>query len=885
MSTTYTKARFWKCALQVNPAGYIAYQGTDHGMTEAQYNAKLVQVALENDIKVIGLADHGCVDGVDAIKNAMNAAGILAFPGFEISSSEKIHFVCLYSEDTSLTELHRYLGDLQLLDTTNGIRPSRLSAEQLLSKIEEHGGFIYAAHCTGDSGLLQRRLNHIWQNPLLKAVQIPGIIDDLLGVEDGFYRKVICNKEAAYKREQAIAVINAKDVAVPEDLANPQASCLIKMTTPGFDAFRLAFKDPESRVRLNSDMEEKYYSQLENLKVTGGYLDGLEINFSEHLNAIIGGRGTGKSTLMECVRYALGQTPIGENAKKQHTAIIKENMGKTKARIELSVRSSKMNGQRFRIARRYGEIFSVLDEYGNPSSFLPEDLLPGIEIFGQNEIYEIAQSRDGQRKLLERFLDSGHAETEGAIKEAVGKLAENRKNIVAIRNDLASVEDQVARLPKLEEQIGQFKKLGLEDKLQIIPLLERSRRLLERAHSQEGPNLEKAVHAIRDSLPDTVFLGDTALEGLPQAEIFRKVRMELEALCQETEQTLIKWQAMYDSRQSRLADLAEQIHSGISTEEAALEQTFRELPACEGKSGKEVGLEYQRLLKEVERIRPQEISVKTHQKLLDERMAQRKAIHDVLSTQRAERSAYFERTLKRLNKRLAGQLKLQVKTEANRRPVVDFLLNCHLEGVGEARLAWIEQAQDFSPIKLAELIRQGPISLREAHGGVTPTVAESLCRLTPDQLFQLEEIELPDVVEIELNISHGGPEHYRSIDKLSTGQQCTAILHLLLLENKDPLLMDQPEDNLDNAFIADRIVAELRRAKISRQFIFATHNANIPVFGDAEWIGVFESEDGNGIMPESSQGAIDVPHVRDKAAKILEGGKTAFIQRKEKYGY
>jgi hypothetical protein len=157
--------------------------------------------------------------------------------------------------------------------------------------------------------------------------------------------------------------------------------------------------------------------------------------------------------------------------------------------------------------------------------------------------------------------------------------------------------------------------------------------------------------------------------------------------------------------------------------------------------------------------------------------------------------------------------------------------------------------------------------------------------LTADQLFQLEEIELPDVVEIELNISHSGPEHYRSIDILSTGQQCTAILHLLLLENKDPLLMDQPEDNLDNAFIADRIVAELRRAKISRQFLFATHNANIPVFGDAEWIGVFEVENGNGVMPVSSQGAIDIHHVRDKAAEILEGGKTAFIQRKDKYGY
>ena len=97
--------------------------------------------------------------------------------------------------------------------------------------------------------------------------------------------------------------------------------------------------------------------------------------------------------------------------------------------------------------------------------------------------------------------------------------------------------------------------------------------------------------------------------------------------------------------------------------------------------------------------------------------------------------------------------------------------------------------------------------------------------------------------------------------------------------------MDQPEDNLDNAFIADRIVAELRNAKISRQFIFATHNANIPVFGDAEWIGILQATDGQAQMPLDAQGAIDIPEVRDNAAIILEGGRAAFNQRKTKYGF
>lgn len=159
-------------------------------------------------------------------------------------------------------------------------------------------------------------------------------------------------------------------------------------------------------------------------------------------------------------------------------------------------------------------------------------------------------------------------------------------------------------------------------------------------------------------------------------------------------------------------------------------------------------------------------------------------------------------------------------------------------------------------------------------------------RLQSSQLMELESLELEHRVDIFLNVAHGQADAvFRPLNKLSTGQQCTAILHMLLLENVDPLLMDQPEDNLDNAFIADRIVAELREAKTSRQFLFATHNANIPVFGDAEWIGVFTAAENQGCLGLEAQGSIDVPVIRDQVASILEGGRDAFIQRKEKYEF
>ena len=95
----YTVARFWRCALQVNPSGYQArYRGTEHGLDEAEYNQQTVDQCLTLGINVVGIADHGSVDAVDSLRQVLEPHGIIVFPGFEIASSEKIHMVCLFPE-------------------------------------------------------------------------------------------------------------------------------------------------------------------------------------------------------------------------------------------------------------------------------------------------------------------------------------------------------------------------------------------------------------------------------------------------------------------------------------------------------------------------------------------------------------------------------------------------------------------------------------------------------------------------------------------------------------------------------------------------------------------------------------------------------------------
>jgi hypothetical protein len=218
-----------------------------------------------------------------------------------------------------------------------------------------------------------------------------------------------------------------------------------------------------------------------------------------------------------------------------------------------------------------------------------------------------------------------------------------------------------------------------------------------------------------------------------------------------------------------------------------------------------------------------------------------------------------------------------------RSPLKEFFLHCKLDGVAEKRLSWIDEADTISVAELVSLVRKGADALLGTFkkAGMQKQVADALVAIPATKVRELEELELPGGMELLLNVARE-TENYREVGRLSTGQQCTAILHLLLLDNPDPLIIDQPEDNLDNAFIAEHIVNELRASKTRRQYLFATHNANIPVFGDAEWIGVLQEEDNRSKLLAS--GSIDAKQVKELAANILEGGREAFTRRREKYG-
>ena len=349
-----------------------------------------------------------------------------------------------------------------------------------------------------------------------------------------------------------------------------------------------------------------------------------------------------------------------------------------------------------------------------------------------------------------------------------------------------------------------------------------------------GPRILEEVMRVRDgqrqfeeSLPDLVFLSDKGLEGLPHAELLLRARQILGDLSTTLRQKVREIDKAISEATMALNGLVEELDNALEASDAQLEKEFAKLPAVAGKRGKEIGRAYQRLLREIEQIRPAETRLKTVGTLVKELEQARRNLLGEISDVRSARTGAKQKAVKGLNKRLAGKLRITIVPDGLRQPLKNVLQG--LPGVGPRRTGWVDQARDLTAMGLVAAIREGTDALLAKGWGLTAGVAETLNRMTPSQLYALEAIDIDDRVSLELNVSLTG-ERYRSLDRLSTGQQCTAILHLLLLDNPDPLIMDQPEDNLDNAFIAERIVQELRAAKTERQFLFATHNANIPVF-------------------------------------------------------
>jgi hypothetical protein len=264
---------------------------------------------------------------------------------------------------------------------------------------------------------------------------------------------------------------------------------------------------------------------------------------------------------------------------------------------------------------------------------------------------------------------------------------------------------------------------------------------------------------------------------------------------------------------------------------------------------------------------------------LEDLSANRTRLLDRLSELLDERFAVRQSVAQRINACLSPSIRVQLlqfgNPERYQRLLEDGLRNARIKHLIVAE----KLAKKVWPIDLARAIRHRGASALVERGGLNAEQAEKVVAtlLNSPLLFDLETVEMLDQPRIELKDG----VHYKDSLALSTGQKCTAILPILLLDSDNPLIVDQPEDNLDNRFIFEAVVDSIRKVKRHRQLIFVTHNPNIPVLGDAERVFVLDSDGTN--ARKANEGSVD--DVKPDIVTLLEGGEDAFKARKCRYAY
>jgi energy-coupling factor transporter ATP-binding protein EcfA2 len=854
-----------------------------------QFAKKYIEKAQERDITILGITEHNDVSWIDYIRQAAAGTEITVFPGFEIttqSGADGIHILCLFNPDITKDTLDGLLSNLGLLPGQRfhdkSPRAVTKDMKEIIEAIKKQEGICIAAHVSSNNGLLaktegQIRVN-LFTNTDLLAVEIPAGREAL----GNFEKKAISNELDHYKRKFPIACINSSDAKSIDDIGTKRS--LIKISSFTAEGLREAFLDWRSRIRLEDEQPQQppRFSKILAVKWDGGFLNGISSHFNKNLNCIIGGKGTGKSTVIETLRYVFDEKSKADKIEEQHNEILHE-VFRSGSKISVLVEAHQPLPRKYIIERIYPESPVVKEIDGSPRGDLkPKDIFR-IEIYGQKEIYEISKDRQFQFRILERFVGDRLITFKEEEKDILEKLEENKSDLLRLERSITSAEERIAILPSLEEKIKAYKQMGIEDNLREKRQYSREEQLLKQGLEKLEQFTEQLNRFHKGIDLDASFLLQGNINELPNRDVLKEAGEIIEILSKEIEThisemrrlledainrydgkqgVLTNWQELNKKQNERYAKILRSLQERFKTvdpdELIQLEKKVEQLKLIKQEKEK-----YDIQYKEMERERDNLLI-----RLQDNKSSQYRIRQEVMNE---------------LNKKLDGILRVKLEYQGEKQEFVKRL-RLLKSGAKEEQLNRIVEGGDFSIIAFTRSIREGPSSLAQKYG-IAPATAQSLCKsISQEELYNLETFEIQTKATLALNLGSKEAPNYRNIEHLSVGQKCTALLTLILLENPYPLVVDQPEDDLDNTFIVNDIVNRLRREKEHRQFIIATHNANIPVLGGAELIIPLEATANQARVEEGLYGSIDDEPVKEIVMKTLEGGKEAFEIRKEKYG-
>jgi chromosome segregation protein len=858
-------------------------------------------------------AEEGDDRGVELQKEKR----LVAFPGMELTLGVPCQALLIFD-----AEFPRDLFSLAM--TALAINPSasheakianveRLqtihSLKQLREKLDEHtylrDRYIILPNVgeNGQFSLLRKGLAG-------KYIEMPcvgGYVDgshEKLG--DG-NRKIVSGlaKESGHKR---IALFQTSDSRRADHRDLGVFSTWIKWATPSAEALRQACLAQESRVSQVQPLLPS--SAITAISVSNSVFLGpvdLELNFQ--YNALIGGRGTGKSTLLEYLRWALCDQPPGlsdedtPNYQGRRARLIEQTLRPVNATVHVSY---ELNGVPHVVRRdsRDGSLqIKIADSDMRPCSEDETRALLPIQGYSQKQLSGVSVRID---ELL-RFITAPIRSHLGRITQQAADRAERIRQTYATRRRQRILARTLVQR-ELEER--SLTEQAEAIKSSLTGLSDSDRALIAKGKIFDAA--DQAVHSWRDSI-STFKSGAEGLRtvissGLvhaapsePDPGILEAAREEqqrlladaksaLEALVARadgilspTEPTspwrrwveiLAKFKADYRAavaRSSAHADKMDQLgqieeHLAVHVRETArLREELRGLEAAE--TAYEAECRAWRTLQQ------------ERDELLQTQCMSLTSSSDGLIRAHVKRNANPSDFISSLRQFLSGSRVQGGKIEA-----LGETIPSAADGTAQwmAIIADLEKLAEIAPETDSTTPRPETPTLSAAGltGGDIDRIARSL---KPEQWLELSLVPIPSEPIFEYKPREN---EYIPFGNASAGQQATALLKTLLNQSGPPLIIDQPEEDLDNPVMLE-VVVQLWKAKQKRQIIFASHNANLVVNGDAELIAWCDNrtsgDQSRGIV--AGEGAIDVPNVREAIERIMEGGKAAFNLRREKYGF
>jgi DNA repair ATPase RecN len=855
--------------------------------------AAIVDSAVRQGLSVIAITDHNSAANVRAaIDHAQQqySSRLLVIAGVEVTTSHG-HLLVYFAPDR-VDDLGRFLMRLELVgDPGDDNTHTAKSMADTIAEADRLGGISVAAHIdrakTGFESFGMGFQN--WKKDILCSPGLYGLecdaADNLV-----WYSDDDAGPAGAERRKMLGARREVPSLAPRHYLAHVQGSdahsmaqfertdrnkpwTRVKLSSLTFAALRTAFVDPTARVRATAAVP-RAIPRVRGIAITGGFLHGQTIHFSDNLNCFIGGRGTGKSTAIRAIAYAFGINDEFEEYDSCPDAV--------------TVFCEDEQGIVYRYDRTRGGETDVKAKEDRSITDVPIDSFK-IEYFGQGELAKIAEDPLKQPALFQEFLDR-HTSLRDLVEGEEALVTSLRENAARLdplerafsqlagrRNALAEIEKKlkIAEEGNLREVVATQSKLASEKIIResietmindytIGYSLANLRRDYDGIVSTAGlctddPGTTEALASIKNTI-------DTSNAAIDRKEA------ELRSLLEATAHTLQTQVSQLKASHHRLSNevavkLAELRTQGLATDLTGLEKLLRDKTTV----GREIAAVEQRAN-----------DLKTCR---EERTILRARLAKVRSDLTERRKAQ----LAEINRNLAATIKdytIFVRyDEAGITDAFESFLQEEMTGTYMPDAAIETLCRNITPSELADLVlHRNEMVLVEkgkVQGEWAAKLIGTLCYW--NKLFKLQVLakQPKPIITVRTKTT---PQKEIPVLQLSDGQRHTILLTIAMLaESNVPLVIDQPEDDLDNAFIASSIVGTLRRVKERRQVILVTHNANIAVLGDSELILPMRRESDCGKTCDC--GSIDAKATRDRVISILEGGSNAFERRREMYDH